>query len=216
MIGLCSAPILFAAVGSLLGWPGWVVTLVILVAGVVHGFVVSPRDHDGQTMRTAAKWRTLALYSAAFVCAVATFFGARLTVLDLAGRPVLADVDYVDRNETIHRGGRVTVTYCFHLRHPDGSSMTGSICRDGRDFARGTPVEVLTEPTGLVAPETPERVAAVTWPRNIALGSFAVMVLAGLLGGGVATPEPPLVPPGRYGRWNPSPPKPRRTRKRRR
>lgn len=216
VIAFCSVPILFAAVGSLFGWPGWFVVLVIAVAGLIAEFVVQPRNHDGRTMERASRWRTLVLYSAAFVCAMATFFGARLTVLDLAGRSTVADIDYMEREEETHRGGRVEVTYCYHLRHLDGSSMTGRICRDGRDFDRGEPLEVLTDPTGLVAPETPDRVAGVAWPRNIALGSFAVMILAALSGGGISTPAPQPVPPGRYGRWKPSPPKPRRDRKRRR
>ncbi|MEU4161566.1 hypothetical protein [Actinoplanes sp. NPDC026670] len=215
VIAFCSVPILFAAVGSLLGWPGWVVVFVIIVVGVVLGFVVKSR-HSGQAVETTAKWRTLVLYSAAFVCTVATFHGARLTALDLAGRTTLADIDHLERKQSTRRSGRIEITYCYHLRHPDGASMNGSLCRDGRDFARGEPIEVLTDPTGLVAPETPDRVAGVAWPRNIALGSFAVMILAALSGGGIPTPEKPLVPPGRYGRWNPSPPKPRRDRKRRR
>ncbi|GIF41487.1 hypothetical protein Axi01nite_57980 [Actinoplanes xinjiangensis] len=214
LIAWCTAPVLPAALGSLLAWPGWAVALVIVLVAFLVGIL---RSTPANGRKSAAKpgWRRLlglVLYTAVFVCTVATFHAARLTVLDLAGRPTTVEVDYVETNQRTFRGGRTDTYYCFHLRRPDGSPVTGSICRDGRDYSRGVPLQVLAEPTGLVAPETPDAVARAVLPRSIALGAFVVICLAALSGGGPAGPQRPPVPPGRYGRWRPSPPRPRRTR----
>jgi hypothetical protein len=212
LIAWRSAPVLPAAVGSILAWPGWAVTLVIIIVAIVVTFLRSDNGRNSARKSGWGRFLGFVLYTAVLVCTVATFFGARLTVLDLAGRPTMVEVDYVETNQRTLSGGRTDSYYCFHLRRPDGSPVTGSICRDGREYARGVPIEVLADPTGLVAPETPDTVAGVAWPRSIALGAFVVLCLAALFGGGPAAPPRPLVPPGRYGRWRPSPPRPRRTR----
>jgi hypothetical protein len=207
LIGWYSAPVLLAVVGSLLDWPGWVVGFLIVGVLTVIG-VVRPTPKKSAEKPPLRRFFGFTLWVAGLVCVVATFHAARLTVLDLVGRPAVVTIDHMEMDRTIRRSGRVKIDHCYHLKRSDGGWVTGSLCRETLEYNRGQTVAVLADPTGLVAPETAEEVAGVTWPRNIALGAFAVMVVSALLGGGPAAPERPLVPAGRYPRWRPSPPRP--------
>lgn len=209
LIGKYLAPVLLAAAGSVLDWPGWVVGFLIIIAMIVYGAVRPTRTGKTLPKPPLRRFLGFVLWTSAFVSVVATFHAARLTVLDLAGSPATATIDYMEMDRTIHRGGRVEIDYCYHLKRSDGGWVSGSLCRDAQEYSRGQTVAVLADPTGLVAPETPASVATVALFRNTALITYALIILAALLGGGPAAPERPLVPrQTRYPRWRPSPPRP--------
>ncbi|WP_143133709.1 hypothetical protein [Actinoplanes philippinensis] len=210
LIGWCLAPGLAATVGSFRDWPPFWVCFGIVGAAFV---VAVARQKPGvRTGKPAEKGPLrdalgLVLVMATIVFAFAALNSAREGVLGLVGRPATAYIGARDVVSTPTRSNRDRVEYCYHLVRADGSAMAGRICRTDRAYTRGEAVEVLTEPTGVIAPETPAAVDAAALTRNVGVVAFAAICAAALLGGGPAAPEPPLVPPGRYPRWRPGPPR---------
>jgi hypothetical protein len=149
----------------------------------------------------------VALPLAVAVFGVAGFFAARLVALDLWGEPESVRVDSVERDHRV-RGDEQVSESCYRLTRPDGTPVIGRICRDNDEFATRATITVLADPAGLVAPETPDRVAGLrlTLPRGLALGAFAVIVVTGLTSGGT-TRRP--ASPARRARTTARPPTPR-------
>jgi hypothetical protein len=208
-----SAPGLAAAVGSLRAWPAQWVLLGIVAGGVLAAAVQATRAKPAGKPAKKSWTRAalgVVLFGASAVFAFGSLTGARLIVLDLVGRPTAAHIGDVDEEKTPTRRIYDKTDYCYDLLRPDGSSFTGRICRDAREYSEGEIVEVLAEPTGLIAPETTAEVTGSIWLRAITLGAFALMCLAGLFGGGLAPAERPLVPSGRYPAWRTLPPQPER------
>ncbi|WP_433797297.1 hypothetical protein [Actinoplanes sp. CA-252034] len=218
LIAWCSAPGLAAAVGSFRAWPlRWV------CLGIVVGvfLVAVARQRPGRPAGKPAEKGPLRdalgflLFLASIVFAFVALNVARPGVLGLVGRPDVAYIGARDAEKVPTRSSREKIEYCYHLLRADGSEMTGRVCRDDRSYDRGEAVEVMIEPTGLIAPETRAEVVESAWIANIGVGAFAVICVAALLGGGPAAPERSLIPPGRYPVWRPGPrPLERRPRRR--
>jgi hypothetical protein len=189
-IGLFLTPGIFAAVASVRAWSVWLVVLLVAVALLVYSLVKPSRPRPAGARSRGGALMTAVVPLAVVVFGVASFFSARLVALDLWGVPETVRVDSVERSHRARGDERVS-DYCYHLSRA-GQPVTGKICRDTEEFAAGAPITVLIEPSGLVAPETPDRVAGLrlALPRGLALGAFVVIVVAGFLTGGTARRRP--------------------------
>ncbi|MEU4564913.1 hypothetical protein AB0F72_41590 [Actinoplanes sp. NPDC023936] len=179
------APSVVAAIGSLRSWQWWNL-LVFLAVGLglaavfVRGFT-GPAARETFVQRAAG----VALLVAAFVLGVSASAGTRLTVLEWWGRPTTVTVQDVRVKHDVRRD-RSVFEFCFRVARLDGSPVFGDFCRSGREWREGMRMEVLLEPTGFVAPETPEEVSmAGTW-RTVGLVSIAVMGLSIRFVGGMS------------------------------
>ncbi|WP_146169322.1 hypothetical protein [Actinoplanes italicus] len=201
-------PGIFAAVASVRAWSVWLVALLVAVALLIYSLV---RPSQARPAAGRSRWSAVvavALPLAVAVFGVAGFFAARLVALDLWGEPETVRVDSVERAHRV-RGDEQVSESCYRLTHPDGTPVTGRICRDTDEFATGATITVLADPAGWVAPETPDRVSGLrlALPRGLALGAFAVIVVAGLTTGGTTRRS---APPARRGRTPTGPAAPRR------
>jgi hypothetical protein len=212
-IGLLLMPGILAAIASVRAWSGWLVVLLLAVALLVYSLLRPSRPRPAGARPLGSVLLAGVVPLAVVVFAVASFFAARLVVLDLWGAPGTVRVDSVERSDRTRGDERIS-EFCYRLSRPDGTSVTGRICRDTDEFRTGAPITVLIEPTGLVAPETPERASGLrlSLSRGLALAAFAVIVAGGFVTGGFvtggATRRPTL--PARRGRTATRPSAPRR------
>ncbi|MEU4626781.1 hypothetical protein AB0G04_43215 [Actinoplanes sp. NPDC023801] len=207
-IGLLLTPGILAAVAAVRAWSGWLVVLLVAVALLVYSLLRPARTRPAGTRPLRTVLATGAVPIAVVVFGVASFFSARLVALDLWGEPQTVRVDGVERSDRA-RGDKQNSEFCYRLSRPGGEPVLGRICRTADEYAVGSRIEVLAEPTGLVAPETPDRVAGLrlALPRGLALGAFAVIVVAGAATGGNARRP---ASPTRRARTTARPPAPRR------
>ncbi|PWU44965.1 hypothetical protein DLJ46_23250 [Micromonospora globispora] len=181
---------MIAALADLFAWPEELPLVAMAIAVVVAGVLVWP-NRVWREASLAVKAVALAAFLTSFFWAIAMFQAPRLTVLALHGEPVVATV--VDHNVTHHttRSGGYDV-HCYRLQRTDGTPLFGDICRDWDDeFAVGERLTVLADPSGLIAPETPDEVAdARFWQISGLVSLVITLALCWVSGGLVSHPGP--------------------------
>lgn len=204
LVACFTVPGVIAALADLFAWPDDLPIVALVIAVVVAGVLVWP-NRVWREASLAVKAVALAAFIASFFWAIAMFQAPRLTVLALHGEPVVATV--VDHDVTHHstRSGGYDV-HCYSLQRTDGTPLFGDICRDWDDeFAVGERLTVLADPSGLIAPETPDEVADARFWQIFGLVSLVMTLALCWVSGGLAVGSGHLVP-----RRLPRPPRSRR------
>ncbi|MFU8855053.1 hypothetical protein ACNAW0_29420 [Micromonospora sp. SL1-18] len=173
---------MIAALADLFAWSEALPMVALVIAVVVAGVLVW--NSVWREASLAVKAVALATFLASFFWAIAMFQAPRLTVLALHGEPVVATVVDHDVTHYSTRSGGFDV-HCYSLQRGDGTPLFGDICRDWDDeFAVGERLTVLADPSGLIAPETPDEVADARFWQIFGLVSLvATLALCWVSGG---------------------------------
>ncbi|MGW4154522.1 hypothetical protein ACWEDF_15365 [Micromonospora chersina] len=196
---------MIAALANLFAWSEDLPMVALVIAVVVAGVLV-----------WNSVWReaSLAVKAVALAAFVASFFWVftmmevpRLAVLALRGEPVVATVVDHDVTHYSTRSGGFDV-HCYSLQRSDGAPLFGDICRHwDEELAVGETLNVLVDPSGLIAPETPDEVAdARIWQALGLVSLVATLALCWVSGGLPSRVGSRRLPPRRL----PRPPRSRR------
>jgi hypothetical protein len=176
------APGVITAIGDVSAWPQWLTLLGWPVAMIVASHLVWTRWNAASV---EFKGFALALCLASLFWTIAMLLAFRSTLLAVVGVSVDASVVDQDITRVPSRSGGYDL-YCYSLQRIDGSSISGRICRYWAEFGVGDTMQVLVDPTGLVAPETPEGVAGVRPWQILGLVSLVATLALGWINGGFA------------------------------
>ncbi|MGW9196698.1 hypothetical protein [Micromonospora chersina] len=157
---------MIAALADLFAWSEDL-PLAAAVVAAVGASAVAWMDRVWSEESLVVKACAMAAVVAFFLWTFAMTEAPRLTVLALWGDPVVARV--VD-DDVIHQYR--SDMHCYSLQRGDGTPLFGSICRQEDDFAVGERLTVLVDPSGLIAPETPDEVADARIFQILGLVSF--------------------------------------------
>ncbi|MGR6318806.1 hypothetical protein Q2K19_31970 [Micromonospora soli] len=196
---------MIAALADLFAWSEELPMVALVIAMVVASVLVWNSVWSEASL--AVKAVAMAAFVASFFWVLTMMEAPRLTVLALHGEPVVATVVDHDVAHYSTRSGGFDV-HCYSLRLSDGTPLFGDICRHWDDeFAVGETLTVLVDPSGLIAPETPDEVAdARIWQILGLVGLVATLALCWVSGG-----PPPRVGSGRLPpRRLPRPPRSKR------
>lgn len=195
-----------AGLANLFAWSEDVPIVAMVIAVVAASVLVLDRRVWSEAS-LAVRAVVIAAFLASFFWMVAMYTAPRLTVLALRGEQVTATV--VDHDVTHHRtrSGGYDV-HCYRLQRGDGTRLYGKICRDwGDEFTVDETLTVVTDPSGVIAPETPDEVAGTrVWQIFGLVSLVATLGLCWVTGGLTAS----------VGRGNPAPRLSRPPRRRRR
>jgi hypothetical protein len=209
-------PAVLGAVSSLRGWqpPFWfLVAGVAAAAGLVKVFAPAV---DPDRVPWWAGFLSAAMVLSAVTLGVAMAGGARLIVLQARGETTVVRVSGEDMDVT-ERRGRVDEDFCYAFTRLDGSAVSGTICREGREFYLSRTMTIVLDPGGFSGPETPEAVAKAGLWRWLAVGSLLALGVFGVARPWRYRPEPVVPPPlYRTRTFSPRPEKPRPPRRPRR
>ncbi|SCL14960.1 hypothetical protein GA0070624_0574 [Micromonospora rhizosphaerae] len=175
-----------AALADLFAWEESLPIVAFVIAVVVAGaLVLDQRVWSAASLRVKAA--AMAAFVASFFWLIAMMYAPRLTVLALRGEPVVASVVDHDVTHYSSRSGGYDV-HCYSLQRTDGSPIFGDICRHSDDeIIEGETISVLVDPSGLIAPETPDEVAdARFWQIPGLVSLVATLVLCWVTGGLIA------------------------------
>lgn len=176
---------MIAALADLFAWPEDLPLVALVIAVVVAGVLVW--NSVWREASLAVKAVALAALVASFFWVITMMEAPRLTVLALRGEPVVATV--VDHDVTHHstRSGGYDV-HCYSLRRSDGTPLFGDICQHwDEELAVGETLTVLVDPSGLIAPETPDEVADARSLQILGLVSLVATLALCWVSGGLFT-----------------------------
>jgi hypothetical protein len=129
----------------------------------------------GQQLVQASSWSALGGALAGFALMFTTFYGVPLGVLAWRGQTIQATVISVQTSRY-----KASTTYFYGLADARLRRLPGHLSEDSNYFAVGEEVMVVTDPNGMIDPQTPGEVGAVRpiWIANAI--SFAVTALMAL------------------------------------
>ncbi|MGY0007647.1 hypothetical protein [Micromonospora sp. I033] len=182
LIACFTAPGGVAAVTDLFAWSEWLPVISSVIALLVASQLVLTVG-VWEAASLVVKAAAMAAFVASLFLMIAMMFAPRLTVLAVRGEPVAATVVDHDASRFLDRGSSDD-EHCYRLQRTDGSPIFGEICRSLEDFAVGDRMTVLVDPSGLIAPETPDEVAdARFWQIPALVSLLATLALCWLTGG---------------------------------
>lgn len=186
LIACLTAPGVIAALADLIGLSDWVPLIALGIAAVVASKLVWT-----QSMWSAASFaiKTLAVATlmASLFWLIAMMQAPRVTVLAVRGEPVVARIVGHDVIHYPSRSGG-NDDHCYTLQRTDSTPIFGGICRDSDRLSVGDTIIVLVDPSGLIAPETPDEVADARFWQILALVSLVATVVLCWVSGGLAAP----------------------------
>ncbi|PWU44972.1 hypothetical protein DLJ46_23295 [Micromonospora globispora] len=175
-------PGLIAALASLIALPDWVPLAAVVVAALVVSQLVWTRGM-WRAASFAVKTLTVATFLASTFWMMAMTQAPRTTVLALRGKPVVATIVKHDITHYPGRSGGYD-EHCYRLERTDSTPVFGRICRDSDEFTVGDRITLLVDPSGLIAPETPDEVAyARSWQIMGLVSLVATLALCWISGG---------------------------------
>lgn len=182
LIACYTAPGGVAALTDLFAWSEWLPVLSSVIAVIVASQLVLTGG-AWQAASLVLKAVAVAAFVASLFWMITMMFAPRLTVLAVRGEPVVATVVHHEASRFLDRGSSDD-EHCYRLQRTDGSPIFGDICRGLDEFAVGDTVTVLVDPSGLIAPETPDEVAdARFWQIPALVSLLAMLALCWLTGG---------------------------------